>query len=368
MNEKPLALPRLLLLSAVVAVTALVPSNAAIADSDVVSPDGTLYEVYPARLSEAIPEKAGTPDSGLPVLALRITPSGAHSRVEVVDGTVDPEPEGSASVEFEESTGTLFVAYTKSQGLMTDMHVAVRRNAEWLGRDILPTRGLYLSINPKVVVTRQQYRDFDREGNAVTKSRSIFSLVWWEESGVMSQARFSAIFIEDGELRLDAVQAWNLNELAGSAGVTDSRGLPLSSFSYPAVQADPTTNGGVLVTFANLAARAQQVLRITFLDDLVKLSPPGAARVPDDVWARAHVPIGRIAGEGRIPAVMDTLREVTAVASQKGATTFSWIDGTSMSFVRSDDAEGVQPRRLALREDFSAEKALRLIRTLAEKY
>src|SRR5512135_2454245 len=180
MNEKPLALPRLLLLIAVASATALLPWSPAIADSDVVAPDGTLYEVYPTRLSDVVPEKAGTPESGLPVLALRITPSGAASRVEVVDGTVDPEPEGSASIEFEESTGTLFVAYTKSQGLMTDMHVAVRRDSQWLGRDILPTRGLYLSINPKVVVTRQQYRDFDRDGNAVAKSRSIFSLVWWE--------------------------------------------------------------------------------------------------------------------------------------------------------------------------------------------
>ena len=105
-----------------------------------------------------------------------MTPSGEPSSVEIVDGTVDSSREGSVSIEFEETTGTLFVAYTKARGLMADMHVAIRRDAVWSGQDILPNQGFYLSINPKVVVTRQQYVDFDDDGLPVTKTRSIFSL------------------------------------------------------------------------------------------------------------------------------------------------------------------------------------------------
>ena len=363
---KPTRFARFLIALVAVAAATVIGTGPALADGAVVAPDGTLYEVFPARHGDYANLPDGSNEAEMPILALRVTPSGETPVVEIVDGTVDFNHEGSVSIEFEETTGTLFVAYTKARGLMADMHVAIRRDAAWSGHDILSNRGIYLSINPKVVVTRQQFVDFDAEGLPVSKTRSIFSLIWWEESGP-SQARYSPIFVEDGELRVDAVQAWNLNELAGAAGYTDPTGLPVSAFSYPAVQADPTANGGVLVTFANLATRQQQVLRITFPDDLTKLAPQGATKVPEEAWARAHVPIGRSAGSGRIPLNMNTLSEVEATISQKGVTTFHWVEGSTMQFVRSDDGEEAEARQLALRSDFSAEKATRLVKALAEK-
>jgi len=332
-----------------------------------VGTDGTLYEVFPARYGKLFVLPGGAPEMTTPVLALRVTPSGLPPRVELVDGTLDNEREGSVSVELEQTTGTLFVAYTKSRGLMTDLHVAVRRDGAWSGADILSNRGYYyLSLNPKVVVTRQRYATFDAEGDPVTRSRSIFSLVWWEESGPM-QARYAPIFIEDGLLRVDTVAAWNLNELAGEQGATSASGLGSASYSHPAVQADPSSNGGVLVTFANLATRTQQILRISFLDDLVRASPPGSKQVPEEVWARGHVPIGRSGGSGRIPAAASTSSVVGATISQAGVTTFHWLEGGAVKFVRSDDAEGAAPRSIALRPDLSAEKALALVKALAEK-
>lgn len=181
------------------------------------------------------------------------------------------------------------------------------------------------------------------------------------------QARYAPIFVEDGELRIDAAKAWNLNEVAGAQGPTDSSDLPTSSYSYPAVQADPASNGGVLVTFANLFTRRQHVLRIGFLDDLVQASPPGVTNVPDDVWARGHVPIGRSGGSGRIPVRLATSSEVGATVSQGGVTTFYWEEDGALSFLRSDDPEDAAPRRIALRPDLSADKALALVKALAGK-
>lgn len=356
----------LLLLAATLLAVAAVSLPAA-ADNAVVGADGTLYEVFPARYAEVVTVAPDSPDAAIPVLALRITRSGEEPRVEIVDGTLDENAEGSVSMEIEESTGTLFVAYTKARGLMADMHVAIRRDATWSEHDIVSNRGFYLSYNPRVVVTRQQYVVFGDTGAVpVTKTRSIFSLVWWEESGPM-QARYAPIFVEDGAFRVDAVKAWNLNEIAGAAGVTDARGLPLSAFTFPSVQADPTSNGGVLVTFANLAAGEQQVLRISFPDDLTKLVPEGSTAIPEEVWARAHVPIGRIGGRGRIPINMDTDSVVGATISQKCVTTFHWVEGSKLLFLRSDDAENALPRRIDLRSDLSAEKALRLVTAFAEK-
>ncbi|HYN42192.1 MAG TPA: hypothetical protein VE129_10475 [Thermoanaerobaculia bacterium] len=339
----------------------------ALADSAVVAANGTIYEVFPANYGDLIPLPGGSPETTMPALGLRISPSGQPSRLELIDGTADYEREGSVSVEFEETTGTLFVAFTKSRGIAADMHVTVRRDGVWYAHDVLSNAGqYYLSINPKVVVTRQRYTTFGADGAVVTKSRSIFSLVWWEESGP-SQARYAPIFVEDGELRTDAVQAWNLNALAGAEGPTDSSGYPTSAYSHPGVQADPASNGGVLVTFANLFTRTQQVLHIGFPDDLVKISPPGSTRVPDEDWSRGHFPIGRSGGGGRIPISMTTSSEIGATVSQAGVTTFYWVDEGTVRFVRSDDPEDAAPRRLALRPDLSAEKATALVKALAEK-
>ncbi len=346
--------------------TALSSAGPACADSAVLAPDGTLYEVFPARYGDVVPVEEGSPDATLPVLALRVSRADQPAVLEVVEGTLDPNTEGSVSLELEEQTGTLFVAFTKDRGLMADMHVALRRDGAWSGWDILSNRGFYLSFNPKVVVTRQTYVVFDAEGLPLQKSRSIFSLVWWEESGP-TQARYAPIFVEDGELRVDGVTAYNLNEIAGAAGPTDSTGYSLASFTYPSVQPDPASNGGVVVTFANLATRKQQVLRISYPDDLTRLVPPGTTVIPEEVLSRAHVPIGRSVGTGRIPAIQDAAADINATISQKGVTTFYWVEGGAMRFVRSDDSDGAEPRRIALRTDLSAEKAARLVRALAEK-
>ncbi|MCL4809848.1 MAG: hypothetical protein KJ062_18975, partial [Thermoanaerobaculia bacterium] len=157
-----------LLASALLAAVLLAVPGAALADGAVVAPDGTLYEVFPALYGDVVTLPPDSPDGEIPVLALRVTPSDGAPTLELVDGTVDANAESSVSVELEESTGTLFVAYTKARGLMADMHVAVRRDGAWSGHDILSNRGFYLSINPKVVVTRQQYVVFDEDGAPVT--------------------------------------------------------------------------------------------------------------------------------------------------------------------------------------------------------
>jgi hypothetical protein len=64
---------------------------------------------------------------------------------------------------------------------------------------------------------------------------------------------------------------------------------------------------------------------------------------------------------------MDTGAQVGATISPAGITTFHWVEGGAMNFVRSDDVEGTATRRIVLRDDLSAEKALRLVRSLAER-
>ena len=150
--------------------------------------------------------------------------------------------------------------------------------------------------------------------------------MWWEESA-LSQARYAAVFIEDGALKLDDVVAYDLNELAGAAGPTDSRELPTSSYMYPAVQRDPSGDGGVLVSFANLATRTQQVLRLGFLDDYTK--PP---RLDADVGPRDELAHDAdrprrdgVPAPGRID--LPFTLNVGTIISPSGVPTYWWVRG-----------------------------------------
>lgn len=357
-----------LALTAVVALVAALWSPALLGDSAILTTKGTLYEVFPAYYGDVVAGAAGTTDARLPVLALRTMPPGGPASLEVVPGTGDPDEKGQASVEFDEITGTVFVCYTKSQGLMSVLHIAIKRDERWVEHDVLPNLGLYLSLNPQMVVSRQRYIVFDAAGTPIPKNRSILSIVWWEESGG-SQARYAPVFVEDGVLYLDSVQAYNLNELAGAAETTPIPpvGLSFASYQYPAIQRDPTSNGGVLVSFVNFSAQQHMALSITFPDDITKLVAAGATVAPPEALARLHKPIGRTLAADQVPTIDTTDAIVGTAISPSGLSTFFWIDGPRFRFLRSDTPDGAKPMWLPIRPDFSADRAETLIREMAAK-
>lgn len=340
-------------------------ASPAAADSAIVTKSGTLYEVFPALYGNVVPGSANSSDARTPVLALRTTLPGRPATLEIVQGTLDQNEKADASIDFDETTGTVFIVYSKYSGLMSQVHVAVRRNDRWVERDILPSLGLYLSLNPQIVVTRQRFVDFDGQGGTVPKWRSILHVVWWEESGD-SQARYAVVFVEDGILKLDAVTAYNLNQLANAMGATPALGLAFSSYQFPAVQRDPTTNGGVLVSFVDLADRQEHVLGLTYPDDITQLVPIGATIGSTEAYARAHRPIGRSLSACGIPLV-ETQSRVGTVISPGGLATFYWIANDRVYFRRSDAPAGSATMTIPLRTDLTVDRALALVREMALK-
>ncbi|MGE5717591.1 MAG: hypothetical protein ACM369_13155, partial [Acidobacteriota bacterium] len=334
------------------------------AASAVLAKDGTLYEVFTSSYGAVI-TGATASDAKLPVLALRTTPPGGVASVEIVGGTVNDLDTFGESLEFDETTQTVFVVYTRLQGFFADVHVAMRRTGAWTEGRFLPNPGLFVSMNPQLLVTRQTYTDADDTGQTFTKSRTILSIVWWELNDA-SQARYAAVFIEDGSLRLDDVTAWNLNELNGAAGPTDDSGLPLSSYVHPALQRDAGTNGGVLVSFANLATRTQQVIRLAFPDNLPKLVPPdGLTPAQRTSFARGHTPIGRAFTQSDIPRMdLPFSMQVGTIISPGGIPTFYWSSDTALSYLRGGSDTVLA---IPLRPDFPVDRALAVVRDMSEK-
>jgi hypothetical protein len=353
-------------LAGLAALVCLAPcANRAEAASAVLAKDGTLYEVFPAAYGDVIPGANAT-DATLRVLALRTTPPGGLPTVEVVGGTVNDFFKLEASIEFDDATQTVFIIYSRVRGFFSDVQVSIRRDRTWIDGSFLPNPGLYISVSPQLLVTRQTYTDTDADGQPVTKSRSILSIVWWEESG-SAQARYAAVFIEDGNLRLDDVTAWNLNELNGAAGPTDNSNLPLSSYVHPGVQRDPGTNGGVLVSFANLAVGKQQVIRLAFPDDLPKLVPPdGLTSAQRTSFMRGHSPIGRSFTETLLPRQIDLPYQVQVgtIISPEGVPTFYWSSDTNLSYLRGGSSTIVT---VPVRPDFPVDRALAVVKDMSEK-
>ncbi len=361
----PSAAARAALLGLVLSVGALAAARPAHAATAVLAKTGTLYEVYETTYGSI----AGTTDAALasqPVLALRVTPPGGNAETEIVSGTTDKYDKFGESIEFEDITQTVFVVYTRQQGFFSDVRVAIRRDGTWAEGSFLPNPGYYISLSPQLLVTRQTYTDVDAGGNTVSKSRSILSIVWWEETGA-SQARYAAVFIEDGSLSLDDVTAWNLNELNGAAGPTDHSGLPLSSYVHPGLQRDAGTNGGVLASFANLATRTQQVIHLAFPDNLPKLVPPdGLTPAQRTSFARGHTPIGRSFAETQLPTQIDLAlqTQVGTFISPAGIPTFYWTSGASLSYLPGGSSTVVT---IPSRPDFPVDRALAVVRDMSDK-
>ena len=335
------------------------------AASAVLAKDGTLYEVFPTSYGAVIPG-ANASDATLRVLALRTTPPGGTPAVEVVGGTVNDFFKLEASIEFDEATQSVFIVYSRVRGFFSDVLVAIHRDGAWVDGNFLPNPGLYISLSPQLLVTRQTYTDADADGQPLTKSRTILSIVWWEESGA-AQARYAAVFIEDGSLRLDDVTAWNLNELNGAAGPTDNSGLPPSSYMHPSLQRDAGTNGGVLVSFANLAVRKEQVIRLAFPDNLPKLVPPdGLTAAQRKSFARGHTPIGRSFTETQLPTQIDLSfqAQVGTFISPAGVPTFYWNSGAGLSYLRGGSSTVLT---IPFRTDFPVDRALAVVRDMSEK-
>jgi hypothetical protein len=363
-TRRPSAAARAALLGLVLAVGALAAARPADAATAVLAKTGTLYEVYPTTYG-SIAETTDAVLASQPVLALRVTPPGGKAETEIVSGTADKYDTFGESVEFEDITQTVFVVYTRLQGFFSDVRVAIRRDGAWAEGNFLPNPGYYISLSPRLLVTRQTYTDVDAKGQPVTKSRSILSIAWWEQS-LASQARYAAVFIEDGSLRLDDVTAWNLNELNGAAGPTDNSGLPLSSYVYPGLQRDAGTNGGVLVSFANLAKRKQQVIRLSFPDDYTKPAAPTGTTTPGRTSNARHTPIGRSFSETQLPTQINLSfqTQVGTTISPEGVPTFYWSSGAGLSYLRGGSSTVLT---IPFRPDFPVDRALAVVRDMSEK-
>ncbi len=281
-----------------------------------------------------------------------------------MEGSLDGEVEGSESIEFEEETQTVFLVFTKQQTIYQGVTVSLLQNGVWSTQQVLPASGGAAVMNPQMVLTRQQYLDTSAADPAAwtEKWRSIVSVVWWEE-GTLLQAEYAVLFVEDGVLNTSFIAGYNLNELAAASGPTSPAGLAPSIYRFPAVQRDFAGDGGVLVSFANLSTQRQMVGSISFVS-----SPVAGPGISGPVAYSRHRPIFATMGDGSLPGTgAIQAASLGTIISPSGGSTFWWIDGSTMKVLPAGAAKDAVPLSMPIRPDFSVDKALAVIREMAEK-
>ena len=339
-----------------IGVFAVLASGPAFADGvSVLSRGGTLYE-----LRDSTPE--GAVSTGL---FLRTVQDGRSEAWIPVPGTADSASEVPGDIQFEETTNSVFIAYTKNDYLQSRVDFAVYRNGSWVSGPLAANMGFYVSMNPKIVVTRQRYLDYNLAHEVVFKTRSILSIVWWEEA-YTRQARYAPIFVEDGDLRLEDTVAYNMPDLAGERPSSEGGTYPSAIYSYPSVEPDPGSNGGVRVAFASLSTGSLSVVRISFPEDLTKINPD-LSDGDKITKARGHTPVGRTVSRTPLNREIDTASAVYTALSASSIPTLFWREGNEMFYRRADAPAGSRPVKLPLDGKLSADRAERLIREMASR-
>ena len=253
-------------------------------EKSLLTADGTLHVV---RTGAAV--DLGVTDAGIsPQQTLVEWSSRAQDgtvSVAILPGTVSYTDKHGLEIEYDEQTATLLALWTENVSAFSQIRVGVLRDGAWTNSLLLPSAGISRAHNPKMLVTHRGATYLDANGATVSKTSSILSVVWWEESQV-AQARYAALFLDETNFDPTALAIYDLPAVLGTSGETSMAGIPSGAYLYPSLQADGLS-GDVLGSFADLHDQKFKVVRVELPDGLGASPPIRPARTGSAVTSRS---------------------------------------------------------------------------------
>jgi hypothetical protein len=275
----------------------------------------------------------------------------------IIPGTLNADVKHNLDLAYDEPTDSLVLLWNEELTVLNVLRLGIFRNGEWSVGNLLPSLGMAHAYNPQMFLSHQLVKLQDANGNAVTQTRTLLSVIWWEEAQY-SQARYAPIFLDEDPGFSD-VQVYDLPSFVGVGGPTATGNHPTGSYMYPSLQAEGI-GGALLASFADLSQNKQFVIRITYPDNLGR---PG----PDNVtWQRRRIPVVGVASEG--PISDDLPIFVAGVRTVIGASyrpTLFWNTGTAVAYTRFGGRAWSSVRTIPLSDTMSAERAERLVQEMA---
>ena len=343
----------------VVAALLLSASSARADEKSLLGPDGTLYSVQSGTAADL--GVAG--DGILPTDSLiqwsSLAQDGTRA-VGIIPNTISGNLKTSLDLAFDGRSTSLVLLWKEEQSVVSVLHLGLFQAGAWKSLDLLPSLGIAHAYNPQMLLSHQTVHMLDAAGNDVWKTRSLLSVIWWEESHLV-QARYAPVFLDEDTSSGD-VTVYDLPATVGSTGATAYGDVPPADFMYPSLQLEGP-GGAVLASFADLTAGKEVVVRITYPSDL------GAT--DSKTYTRRRIPVVGVALSADLATQIPTMMQskVSTIIGPAYNPTFYWNDDTVVKFLRFDapTAKWSDLRSIAITDDMTKDRAIGLVRDMAAK-
>lgn len=276
----------------------------------------------------------------------------------IVPDTDNVDVKRSLDLAYDEPTGSLVLLWNEELTVLNVLRLGILRKGDWTVGNLLPNLGMAHAYNPQMLLSHQTVKLDDGNGGTITQTRTLLSVIWWEEAQY-TQARYAPIFLDDDPGSSD-VKVYDLPALVGGGGGPTSAGShPPGSYMYPSLQLEGI-GGALLASFADLASNKQYVIRISFPDNLGR---------PDSVtWQRRRIPVVGVASESPIgddvPIMVASVRTVIGAGYRP---TLMWNTGTAVAYTRFDGRAWSSVRSIPLSDTMTADRAMRLVQEMASR-
>lgn len=324
------------------------------------TPDGTLYSVQSGLYGSLEPggTKAKASDY---VIKWSAVAQGGQTQSGIVPGTGTSDVKDQFDLAYDSYSRSLFLVWNDRFMLINNIQFAVLQNGIWRQSQLLPSGVFTFASNPRILITHQVVQTTDGAGNEVDYPRSVVSIVWWEDS-IHPRARYAPIFIEHDGLDLSDVQIYDLPDLIGSPEADSSPVFNYPIYKNPAVQADGLTST-ILATFADAGAGQLQTISINFPTDLRGVTDPSTPQ------GRGHVIVIFDRHSHALPdSVPGDPDRIGTIIGNDYRPTLYWQSGdTAIQFSRFDGQTWGDPHTIPLTQTLDAEKAIMLIRDMAQQ-
>jgi len=328
-------------------------------EQSLLTPDGTLYVLRTGRAVDLGVE--GVQPGSFLLECTTLAQDGTLTS-QVLPGSVSAQEKHGLQIGFDEQTGTLLTVWTEDVSAFSHIRVGVLHNGTWTNSPLLTKQGIAKAYNPKMQITHQQVTYLDDHDHTISKTSSILSVVWWEEGDGL-QARMATLFLDESGFDPADLAIYDVPALTGGQAATDYNDVPSGAYLYPSLQPDGL-DGAVLVSYADLHANVERVLRISFPDDQGRPTDPGSLK-----WQRRHIPIVGVRGDGPIPLKFPDMKDKNLeIGTTIGAgyrPTLYWRADNSLKYTRLEGGDWSDIRSIAINETTTYEKALALVAAMA---
>lgn len=264
-----------------------------------VGAEGELYFVREGTYGELFPQD-GLADAANSVLALEVVRSDQTRERLLVPGTETADSEDSASILFEDQSGTLFVLWqTKSNVIHSRLSLIGLRGGEWTAPIEISGNPFGWKSSPQLAVTRDTFRTEESDGSLRTWARTVAHLLWWEDGPAGNPvAHYSPVTLLDG-----VYTGWNpVYTLDGLALAPKAWGLPGVNAALARAPRIASGHNGQSVVIAYVSAETGDLITVS-----AETLPGEIAAIADEIRHQI-IDVGRELLPDKPAALADKVR------------------------------------------------------------